>query len=154
MIGIDYTSMNLTEQTLEHWIQRAQEIATTVHEGQTRNGGGAYIEHPARIAAKAPDRLKPIAWLHDTIEDHPDKISLEDLKKEGFPSYIIVAVDLLTHKKGDSNVVYWKKIMANADATTIKLLDIQDNLGSNPSEYAKQKYARALDLFKQAGYSI
>lgn len=144
----------MTEQTPEYWIRRAKEIATKVHEGQFRNDGGPYIEHPARVAEKASDRLKPIAWLHDTIEDHPDKISLGDLKREEFPSYIVDAVGLLTHKEGDSNVEYWKKIVVNKDAVAVKLLDIQDNLDSNPSEYAKQKYARALQLFQQAGYSL
>lgn len=83
--------MNNTEKTLDYWIKRSQEIATKVHDGQTRRNGGAYIEHPARVAAKSPENLKPIAWLHDTIEDHPDKINLNDLIREEFPDYIIIA---------------------------------------------------------------
>jgi len=141
--------MNLVKQTEQQWIEKARQIATAAHAGQTRNNGRPY---PTRIVSKVEDRLKPIAFLHDVCED--TKVTLEDLKKEGFPSYIIDAVSLLTHKQGDSNIVYWKKILANPDAVNVKLRDIEDNLGETPSEHAKQKYARALELFKQAGYSL
>lgn len=146
--------MKLTEQTLEHWTELAKQVATRIHEGQRRTNGGPYIDHPARVAEKVEPRLKPIAWLHDTVEDHPDKISIEDLKGMGFPSYIIDAVDLLTHRKGDTNMAYWKKIATNPDAVAVKLKDIEDNLGGNPTEYQIQKYGRALDLFKQLGYTV
>lgn len=144
--------MESNKNTLQYWINRAQQIATEAHKGQTRRGGDPYITHPTRIAAKAEDRLKPIAFLHDVPEE--SDVTLQDLEKDGFPSYIIKAVDLLTHKEGDSNAVYWKKILTNQDAIKIKLLDIEDNLASNPSDHAKQKYARALELFKKAGYTL
>jgi len=44
--------------------------------------------------------------------------------------------------------------LENKDAINVKLFDIQDNLGESPSEHAKIKYAKALELFKQAGYSL
>lgn len=144
--------MKLSEQTLDHWTALAQQIATGAHAGQERTNGSPYINHPARIAAKAPDRLKPIAWLHDVPED--TNITIGVLKEAGFPSYIIQAVDLLTHRKGDSNMMYWTKILTNPDAIAIKLLDIQDNMNETPSEYAKAKYAKALALFKKHGHSL
>jgi (p)ppGpp synthase/HD superfamily hydrolase len=138
--------MNLADQTLEYWIKRSVEIAYAAHEGQTRNDGTPYIKHPFRVADNVEDRLKPIAYLHDVVED--TRVTLEDLKKEGFPYYIIDAVDLLTHRKGESNVAYWTKIKTNPDALTVKLMDIRDNMNSNPSEYAKKKYEKALNFFK------
>lgn len=144
--------MDSNEKTLQYWIERAKQIATEAHKGKTRRGGDPFITHPERIASRVEDRLKPIAWLHDAVED--TDVTLQDLEKEGFPSYIIKAVDLLTHKEGDSNAVYWRKILVNQDAITVKLEDINDNLNSNPSDYAKQKYARALELFKRAGYTL
>lgn len=130
----------------------AKKVATAAHEGQTRRGGDPYITHPARIAARVDDRLKPIAWLHDVVED--TNITVADLRSMGFPAYIVEAVDLLTHRKTDTNEVYWKKILTNKDAVLIKLEDIRDNLASNPSDYARQKYVRALALFKQYGYEL
>ena len=137
--------MKLSDQTLEHWIKRAQEIAVVAHEGQKRTDGSPYIKHPARVADAVEARLKPIAWLHDVVED--TQVTLENLKSEGFPLYVIEAVDLLTHRKGEPNLSYWGKIKANSDALAVKLADINDNVNDTPSEYAKQKYGRALSFF-------
>jgi (p)ppGpp synthase/HD superfamily hydrolase len=143
--------MKLVEQTEDYWINRAREIATLAHQGQKRRGGEPYITHPEAVAISVENRLKPIAWLHDVPED--TSVTIDDLKKEGFPSYITDAVSLLTHIEGVSNVEYWKEILTNKDAVSVKLADIKHNLASNPSEHAKQKYAKALELFRQAGYS-
>lgn len=138
-------SVKLSDQTTEHWIQRAMNIAVIAHRGQTRTDGSPYIKHPSRVADAVEARLKPIAWLHDVVED--TRVTLEDLKVEGFPSYIVDAVDLLTHRKSDSNIAYWTKIKANPDATAVKLADVNDNLNDTPSEYARNKYGRALSFF-------
>lgn len=146
---------NVNEKPLEYWIQQAMKIAEKAHRGQFRNDNTTpYIKHPSRVADAVEDRLKPIALLHDSIEDSKGRITLDTLREYGFPQYIITAVNLLTHKPGDSNIVYWKNILTNEDAVKVKLADIYDNMKDSPSEHAKQKYVRALELFKQMGYSI
>lgn len=137
--------MKLSEQNIEFWIAKAQEIATQAHEGQKRSDGKPYITHPTRVAAAVEDRLKPIAWLHDVVED--TRVTLQDLRAIGFPTYILTAVDLLTHRKSEPNLVYWGKIKENPDALAVKLADINDNVNDTPSEYAQHKYARALSFF-------
>ena len=142
----------MNEQSIDFWIERARIIATLAHEGQTRRNGGPYIEHPARIATRLPTILKPIGWLHDVVED--TKVTLDNLKKEGFPDYIVKGVQDITHWDGQTNIQYWTKISKNEDAVIVKLYDIQDNLAGSPSEYARQKYAKALAFFKERGFSL
>lgn len=137
--------MKLADQTIEYWIRQAQVLATLAHEGQKRTDGSPYINHPKRVSEAVEDRLKPIAWLHDVVED--TRVTLEDLKQAGFPSYVIDAVDLLTHRKGEPNIMYWGKIKTNPDAKAVKLADINDNLNDTPSEHARNKYGRALSFF-------
>lgn len=138
--------------TLLDQIDLAKQIAAAAHQGQTRNDRVTpYFEHVIAVADAVEPRLKPIAYLHDVVED--TNVTLQELEKAGFDAYVLVAVDLLTHKKGISNIEYWKRISSNADATTVKLADIQHNLSSKPSEHAKEKYARALAFFKSQGYS-
>jgi (p)ppGpp synthase/HD superfamily hydrolase len=137
--------MKLSEQALEFWISAARTIANTAHKSQKRNDGSPYIQHPARVADAVDDRLKPIAWLHDVVED--TSVTLDDLKAVGFPAYIITAVDLLTHRNREPNMDYWGRIKGNPDALAVKLADINDNLNDHPSEYAKQKYVKALTFF-------
>jgi len=139
--------MKLADESLDYWIKTAEAI---LH--RAFPAGSRAIVHATRIAAAVEDRLKPIAFLHDVVED--TNITLEDLKQEGFPSYIIDAVDLLTHRENEPNMVYWKRILTNKDAIRVKLTDINDNINDAPSEHARKKYAIALDLFKQAGYSL
>lgn len=137
---------------ITYWINMARTIATGAHKDQTRRGGEPYITHLARIADRVEVRLKPIAWLHDVVED--TYIEIEDLVNTGFPKYVTDAVDLLTHRKNDTNEVYWKNILSNKDAITVKLEDIRDNLSGSPSKYSRQKYKTALELFKQYGYTL
>lgn len=135
-----------------YWIKLAELVATAAHSGQTRSDGSPYITHPCRVAANVEDRLKPIAWLHDVVED--TNVTLAQLRKMKFPEYIINAVDLLTHRREHTNVQYWTEIAKNADATAVKLVDIRDNLSDSPTEYQQKKYASALALFKQYGYEL
>ena len=135
----------MIESSIEYWIEKMRVIAHEAHKDQKRNNGRPYIEHPERVAAAVEERLKPIALGHDLIED--TKVTLLDLKIMGFPLYIIEAVDLLTHRKGEPNLSYWGKIKPNPDALAVKLADINDNLHDHPSEHAKQKYSQALSFF-------
>ena len=137
--------MKLSDHTIEHWIERMREIAWKAHEGQTRNDGSPYIQHPERVAAAVEPRLKPIALGHDLCED--TSVTLDDLRKEGFPTYIINAISDLTHIKSEPNLIYWGRIKENPDALTVKLKDINDNVNDHPSERAKAKYAQALIFF-------
>lgn len=132
--------MKLAEQTLEHWIKTAEEV---LH--RAFPPGSRAIRHATRIAAAVEPRLKPIAFLHDIVED--TDITIEDLVAMGFPSYITDAVELLTHRNNEPNIQYWAKIKTNPDAKAVKLIDINDNLNDNPSDHARKKYALALQFF-------
>ena len=137
---------------INHWIRLAELVATAAHSGQTRSNGVPYITHPKRVAANVEDRLKPIAWLHDVVED--TSVTLDQLRGMEFPEYIINAVDLLTHRKEHTNVQYWMEIAKNPDATAVKLVDIKDNLSDAPNEYQQKKYAKALLVFQKLGYKV
>ena len=68
-------------------ITKAYEIARSLHEGQFRKSGEAYICHPvavAKIVANLGLDTDSIcaALLHDTVEDCSDKVDLPKLKKE------------------------------------------------------------------------
>ena len=133
-------------------IEMAKWVAETYHKGQFRKDGHTpYIEHVNAVADAVTLRLKPIAYLHDVVED--TSMTLEELIQLGFDDYVIDAVDLLTHKNRIPSMEYWKEIATNPDAVKVKLADIQHNLSSQPSERAKVKYSKALTFFKSQGYS-
>ena len=81
-------------------ITKAYEIARSLHEGQFRKSGEAYICHPvsvAKIVANLGLDTDSIcaALLHDTVEDCSDKVDLIKLKKD-FGEQVAEMVDGLT----------------------------------------------------------
>ncbi len=147
--------MSEETKTIDYWIELAKKIAILAHTGQFRNDKTTpSIKHPEEVANAVEKRLQPIAWLHDAIEDSHGKVTLDTLREAGFPQYIIDAVEVLTHLTTDTNRQYWAKILQNADAIIVKIADIKANLGGNPTQYAREKYARALKMFADAGYTI
>jgi GTP pyrophosphokinase len=69
-------------------IKKAIDFAKIAHEGQIRKySGKPFIVHPLRVAimvAQKCDNLSLIlaAILHDTVEDSPDKVSMQKIYEE------------------------------------------------------------------------
>ena len=66
------------------------------------------------------------AVLHDVVEDTP--ITLGDLRNEGFHPDVIVAIDALTKREGESRIQAAKRAAANPIARMVKLADVTDNM--------------------------
>lgn len=129
--------MNLVET-----IATAERIAREAHRGQSRKNGVPYITHPQRVAAAVPDELKPIAWLHDVVED--TAVTLDDLRAAGLPAYVVEAVAVLTKVDGVDYEQYIQRVRANDHARCVKIADLEDNLGDQPSAKNRVKYPQAL----------
>jgi (p)ppGpp synthase/HD superfamily hydrolase len=95
----------------------ALSLAVKAHAGQTYGNGDhaePYINHPIRVSFRCKTKYAKIAAiLHDVIED-TTYLTLSKLKKFGFPSNIIEAVDYLTHREEDDYFVYIDKIKGNS----------------------------------------
>ncbi|MFA6233711.1 MAG: GTP pyrophosphokinase [Bacteroidota bacterium] len=128
-------------------IERAIIIALDVHRGQKDKHGAPYVLHPLRVGLRARNDLEMIAgFLHDVIEDSDGKISLIDLRDEGFPEEVIVIVDHLTKRTVDGVEEEWEtyidRVMEHEAAMHLKLLDLEQNMdttrissfGTNDSE--------------------
>ncbi len=131
-------------------VERAQQIATTAHEGQVDKAGAPYIGHPARVAARVRGDAvaEMVAWLHDVVED--TDVTLDDLRAE-FPPEVVEAVDAVTYRDDSPRDAYYERIAANPLAKKVKLADIADN--TDPARQAAldeptrirltEKYAKA-----------
>ncbi len=81
-------------------LDRAIRIAVAAHEGQTDKTGGPYFEHCERVASLISDEDgKIVAYLHDVVEKGAGW-SIERLRREGFSSPVLMAVDALTRRPG------------------------------------------------------
>lgn len=132
-------------------LNKAIEIATRAHAGQVDKGGEPYILHPLRVMLSRENELERIcAVLHDVVED--SDITLDDLRREGFPEEVITVLDCLTKRNGESYDVFIDRILKTETACRVKLADLCDNMDisriENPTEkdFARiKKYREAAD---------
>jgi len=143
-------SRTSTENVTNHpmnQIELAREIATKAHAGQFRRDGVTpYITHPEAVASRVSDAAKPVAWLHDVLEDCPEW-SAPKLERSGIDARTVHAVCMLT-KRSDDYFEYIQRVMLNATAREVKIADIEHNLASAPRPKNVTKYKLALIWLK------
>lgn len=136
---------------------KAIRIAYRAHEGAVDTSGIPYILHPVHLAEQMEDEYTTVvALLHDVVED--TDVTLDDLRREGFPEAVLEAVALMTHGEDVPYLEYVAAIKENPIARAVKLADLRHNMdqsrfaGSDrlPSEekleYYRKKYEPALAL--------
>ncbi len=108
-------------------IEKAIELAASVHAGYTDKAGQPYIFHPLRLMFAVTEPYeKMAAVLHDVVED--TEITLDDLRGMDFPPEVISAIDALTKREGESRLDAAKRAAANKIALVVKLADVTDNM--------------------------
>ena len=106
--------------------KKALLTAYEAHRGQYDRTGLPYIFHPYHLAEQMDDEYSVCtALLHDVVED--TDISIEGLKKAGFPDEVLKAVELLTHKDGVDYFDYVRAIRSDPLAVKVKLADLEHN---------------------------
>ncbi|MHB9030476.1 MAG: GTP pyrophosphokinase [Candidatus Latescibacterota bacterium] len=108
-------------------LNNAVNLAFRVHAESMDRNGAPYILHPLRVMQRMrTEREQVIAILHDTVED--SDLSLDDLRREGFPEEVVAGVDALTRREGESYDEYVDRVKINPEAVRVKLGDLEDNM--------------------------
>ncbi|MBF6649046.1 GTP pyrophosphokinase [Methylobacter sp. BlB1] len=137
-------------------LDTAISISSRAHAGQIDKAGQPYILHPLRVMFKfQSEHERIVAVLHDVIED--SEISLDDLKKLGFSTTIIEAIDCLTKRGGETYEEFISRVSLNDLAKKIKIEDIKDNMdltridSVNDIDLARiKKYHQALKFLSKS----
>jgi (p)ppGpp synthase/HD superfamily hydrolase len=137
-------------------LERAIAIAAEAHTGQVDKAGAPYILHPLRMMlslASTDERI--VAVLHDVCEDCPGW-TLDRLRAQGFPDYIIEALNSVTKRDGEDYETFVRRASTNPIGRRVKLADLQDNCDlsriaalSERDLERLDKYRRAIDLIDQ-----
>jgi (p)ppGpp synthase/HD superfamily hydrolase len=111
-------------------LARVADLAERAHAGQVDKSGRPYLEHPVRVARLLAERGGPplqqaLGLLHDIVED--TDVSLALLGELGLPERVLDGVDALTHRPGEPQADYYRRVRASPDALPVKLADIDDN---------------------------
>lgn len=137
-------------------LEKAIQISTQIHEGQYRFDGSDYINHPLRVmgtvAAQGHSEItQMVAVMHDAVEDSKGKLTIDDLRREGFGDEVLFPLDLLTKEDGEDYELYVQRLAVNPRSRAVKKADLFDNMDltglENPSRNRIEKiekYGRAL----------
>lgn len=137
-------------------LERAIDIATQIHEGQTRFDGSPYINHPLRVMGNVAAQghsveTQMVAVMHDAVEDSDGSLTFEDLRRDGFGDDVIFPLELLTKEQGADYDFYIQRLAVNPRSRAVKKADLFDNMDltglENPSLKrieTIEKYGRSL----------
>jgi (p)ppGpp synthase/HD superfamily hydrolase len=124
---------------LQEKLNDAIAIARKAHQGQYDKAYQPYFKHPEAVNQIVINNLcdqastsesfmlqaSIVSYLHDVIED--TSISTADLRKSDIPEACIVAIELLTKKKGQDYWEYLSEIKQNKLARAVKIADMLHN---------------------------
>ena len=137
---------------------QAHAICMLIHQNDRDYGGAPYHLHPEYVADMLGDPiLKAIAYLHDTVEDHPDVISI-DFIRGLFDDDIADAVDAITRREGEQYFAYIDRVKQCEMARQVKLADLKHNMktdrirdGGTWVKGLMERYAKALAILEDKG---
>jgi len=107
-------------------LEKAIRIAVLAHANQFDKAGAPYILHPLRVmngVKTVPEKI--VGILHDVIED--TDITLNYLINEGFPDYIVGAVESVTRREDELYNDFILRVKKNKIGRKVKIVDLRDN---------------------------
>lgn len=137
-------------------LERAIEIATAAHQGQTDKNGVPYIEHPLAVMAKVSTLdEKIVAVLHDVLED--TSITVDDLRAEGATESQIAALIAVTRQPGEAYLDAIRRALHDAIGRVVKRADHEHNsdparltlLAPDVAARLRMKYDAVRPLFEE-----
>jgi (p)ppGpp synthase/HD superfamily hydrolase len=130
-------------------LERAIQIAVEAHRGQLDRAGAPYILHPLRVMCRLNSEAERIVGvLHDVLED--TDWTFEDLKREGYPDELLVALDCVTKREGEAYEDFVKRSASNPLARRVKLADLEDNMDVRRMNEVTAKDAQRLEKYRKA----
>lgn len=131
-------------------VRVAQDIAEEQHKGQ-KYADRPYIEHVQEVVDAVRPELKPAAYLHDVIEDHPTSVTPRKLAEQGVSNRTIDTVQTLTRRPSETYANYIDRVAIEPDAREIKMADLRANLRTLPEDSTlRPRYTKALDKLQDA----
>ena len=112
---------------MSNLLEKAINLACSVHAGQVDKAGKPYILHPLRLMLSCDnDEEMIVSVLHDVVED--GNVKLVELLEQGFSQPIVAAIDCLTRRNNETYEEFIDRIKVNTLARKVKVKDIRDNM--------------------------
>ena len=129
--------------------KKALKISFYAHRDQLDKSGMPYVYHPFHLAEQMSDEYTTCAaLLHDVAED--TEITLDDLKKEGFPDAVMKALALMTHSDDVPYLDYIRALKDDPIARKVKMADLAHNSDLSRLDAVDEKAVERVNKYKQA----
>ena len=129
-------------------LERAIALAVEAHRGQQDKVGQPYILHPLRVMFRCETEIeRMVAVLHDVVED--TSVTMEDLRAAGFGDEVLVPLDCVTQRKGESYEQFIARAGSHPVARKVKIADIEDNMDIRRLPAITPKDAARLERYIQ-----
>lgn len=111
----------------EFILEKAIRLAAKTHRGQKDRFKKPFILHVMRVIGRGTSLEEQVLGaLHDVVER--SDVTVEDLREKGFPERILLALDHISRREGESYVDYIDRIELNHLATRVKIHDLADKM--------------------------
>jgi (p)ppGpp synthase/HD superfamily hydrolase len=108
-------------------LEKALQLATLKHAGQTDKAGLPYILHPVYVSlCVETEDEKIVALLHDILED--TDTTEQELLDIGISTAQLDAIKLLTKPPKESYMQYIARVANNKIARNVKKADLRHNM--------------------------
>ena len=129
---------------------QAHAICRIIHAGDYDLGGVPYYLHPEEVARASDDAtFKAVAFLHDTVEDHPELISINFIRGF-FDDEIADAVDAITKKDGETYWDYIDRVKQCDIARRVKIADLKHNMQRERLKDVQKDFRSLMDRYAKA----
>ncbi len=129
--------------------KKAMQLCFAAHKDQKDKSGMPYVFHPFHLAEQMTDENTTVtALLHDVVEDTP--YTLDDLAAMGFPSQVVQAIGLMTHKDGEDYLLYVARLKDNPIARAVKLADLRHNSDLSRLDLVDEKALARAEKYRAA----
>ena len=124
-------------------------ISFEAHKNQLDKSGMPYVYHTFHVAEQMKDEYSTcVALLHDVVED--TDITLDEIKRHGFPDEVIEALSLMTHSDDIPYLDYIRALKDNPIARKVKLADLAHNNDLTRLDRIDDKAIERINKYKQA----
>lgn len=138
--------------------KKALRLSFAAHKDAKDKSNIPYVYHPYAVAERMTDEISTaVALLHDVVED--TEITLEDLKKDGYPKEVTDALALMTHAPNVPYFDYIKKLSESDVARRVKISDLKHNMDLSRMESItdrdiarREKYVTAIEMLLCDGF--
>ncbi|MDU9032670.1 HD domain-containing protein [Pseudomonas corrugata] len=130
-------------------LEKAIAISARAHEGQTDKGDSPYILHPLKVMLRLSHHDERIvAVLHDVVED--TRVTLAELRSEGFSEAILAAIDSLTKREGETYQAFIERAGRDPLARRVKLADLAENSDLSRIDSPSQNDLERVEKYRKA----